>query len=285
MSLILTEESTSKYIQLENMKLHYNEAGQGEAVIMLHGGGAGAGGWSNYSKNIGHLVEKGFRVILLDCPGFNKSDPIVTSTPRRIVHAQAVKDLMDALDIQKAHLVGNSLGGMSAVSFALDFPERLDKLVIMGSGAFMGPSLFNPMPREGTRQLLHTYENPSFENLKKLLELLVYDHSSLTDELIQERYENMMRNDGEHLRNFVTSKKISPPDGLFTDVSDRLKNLQAPTLAIWGRDDRFASLDHALKLIWLLPNARLHIFSRCGHWAQWEQPEEFNRLVSDFLTN
>ena len=84
MAAELTERSTSRYIQLEDMRLHYNEAGQGETVIMLHGGGPGASGWSNFSRNIGSLVESGYHVILLDFPGFNKSDPIVTKEPRRV---------------------------------------------------------------------------------------------------------------------------------------------------------------------------------------------------------
>ncbi|WP_082797329.1 alpha/beta fold hydrolase [Neobacillus drentensis] len=288
MSMVITEESTSKYVQLGELKLHYHEAGEGEAIIMLHGGGPGAGGWSNYSRNIGPLAEKRYRVILPDCPGFHKSGPIVTAEPRRLVHARAVVELMDALDIQKAHVVGNSLGGQSAIAFALEYPERLDKLILMGPGGFLGPSLFNPMPTEGTKLLFNVfqeYENPSFDKFNKLMKLFVYDSSELTEELVQSRFESMLSNDCEHLRNFIKSRELAPPDGLFTDITPRIKEIQAKSLVIWGRDDRFVSLDHALKLIWELPDARLHIFAQCGHWAQWEKADEFNRLLADFLTN
>ena len=93
----LTEAGTSRYVEAGGMKLHYNEAGSGEAVIMLHGGGPGAGGWSNFARNIGPFAER-YRTILLDCPGFNKSDTILSSEPRDLINARAVRDLMDALD-------------------------------------------------------------------------------------------------------------------------------------------------------------------------------------------
>nr|WP_286164281.1 alpha/beta hydrolase [Azoarcus sp. DN11] len=111
-----TESTTSRFAKInekgfEDFQVHFNEAGDGEAVIMLHGGGPGAGGWSNYSRNLGPLVQAGYRVILKDSPGFNKSDPVVMDEQRGLVNARAVKGLMDALNIGKAHLVGNSMGG------------------------------------------------------------------------------------------------------------------------------------------------------------------------------
>ena len=119
-----TEESTSKFADVTEkglkLRLHYNEAGQGQTVIMLHGGGPGAGGWSNFNRNFDAFVDAGYRVILLDCPGFNKSDSIAISESRGLVNARAVKALMDKLGIDRAHLVGNSLGGISSLSLALE---------------------------------------------------------------------------------------------------------------------------------------------------------------------
>ena len=101
----LTESSTSKFVKINeqgfsDFKIHYNEAGKGETVIMLHGGGPGAGGWSNYYRNIGPFVDAGYRVILKDSPGFNKSDAVVMDEQRGLVNARAVKGLMDALGIE-----------------------------------------------------------------------------------------------------------------------------------------------------------------------------------------
>lgn len=278
----LTEANTSKTIRAKNidLNLHYNEAGSGEAVIMLHGGGPGAAGWSNFSRNVDAFSEH-YRTILLDCPGFNKSDAVVADKPRDVLNAEAVKGLMDELGIEKAHLVGNSMGGATALSFALAYPERLDKLVLMGAGGG-GQSLFSPMPLEGIKLLVALYQNPSFELLKKMIQVFVYDPSLMSDELIQGRYENMMRKP-EHLENFM--KSIANAPKIVTDFSARMSEVKARTLVIWGRDDRFVPLDHGLKFLWGIPDADLHVFSKCGHWAQWEHAEKFNKLTLSFLAD
>jgi 2-hydroxy-6-oxo-6-phenylhexa-2,4-dienoate hydrolase len=281
----LMEAATSKYAQIKeghlDLKLHYNDAGQGETVIMLHGGGPGAGGWTNFSGNIGAFVAAGFRVILPDLPGFNKTDPLVTGVSRGVINAQAVKGLMDVLGIEKAHLVGNSMGGQASLMFALEYPQRIGKLILMGPGG-LGKSLFVPMPLEGIKQMFAVYRNPSMESLKRMMDVFVYDPRAITEELLQGRFANLMRNDGEHLKNFIKSLELNPA-GLMQDLSPRLGEIKAPTLCTWGRDDRFVPLDNGLKVVWGIPNARLHVFSQCGHWAQFEHADEFNRLVLDFI--
>ena len=277
----LTEQNSSKYVKIKNLdlNLHYNEAGNGkETVIMLHGGGPGAAGWSNFSRNIDAFSEK-YRTILLDCPGFNKSDTIITGDARDVLNARAIKGLMDELNIEKAHLVGNSMGGASALSFSLEFADRLDKMVLMGAGGG-GQSMFSPMPLEGIKLLVTLYQNPSLEALKKMIEVFVYDPSLMSDELIESRFENMMRKP-EHLENFM--KSFAKSKLIVTDFTPNLSKIGAETFIIWGRDDRFCPLDHGLKFLWGIPNADLHILSQCGHWAQWEHAEKFNTLTLDFL--
>ena len=280
----LTESSTSKFVKineqgLSDFNIHYNDAGAGEAVIMLHGGGAGAGGWSNYYRNVEPLVEAGYRVILKDSPGFNKSDALVTDEQRGLVNARAVKGLMDALGIDRAHLVGNSMGGATALNFAIEYPDRIDKLILMGPGG-LGPSMFAPMPMEGIKLLFKLYAEPSYETLKQMIQVFLYDQSLITEELLQGRWEAIQRHP-EHLKNFLIGAQKAP---LSTwDVSARLGEVKAKTFVTWGRDDRFVPLDHGLKLLWTIGDARLHVFSKCGHWAQWEHADEFNRLVIDFL--
>lgn len=280
----LTESETSRFARISegklDIQLHYNEAGSGPVVVMLHGGGPGASGWSNYSRNIGPFVEAGYRVVLMDCPGFNKSDPIVTSDARNQVNAWALKGLLDALNIDKAHVVGNSMGGASALTFSLDYPERIDRLVLMGS-AGLGASTVAPLPMEGVKLMFGLYRNPSMQMLKQMLNVFVYDTSRITEELVQGRFEAMMVNDGVHLKNMV--KSIEANAHHLTDLSPRLGQVKAKTLCTWGRDDRFVPLDHGLKVVWGIPDARLHVFSKCGHWAQWEHADAFNRLVLDFL--
>lgn len=282
----LTEASTSRFVRIQegdlDLQLHYNDCGSGdETVVMLHGSGPGASGWANFNRNVEPLVAAGYRVILMDCPGWSKSDPIVCTGSRSELNARALKGLMDAIGLKKAHLIGNSMGGHSAVAFALANPARVGKLILMGGGTG-GVSSFVPMPTEGIKLIGALYRQPTIENLKRMMSVFVYDTSSLTEALFQARLDNMLTR-RDHLENFVRSAEANPKQ--FPDVGHRLGEIAAPALVIWGRDDRFVPLDTGLRLVAGLQNAELHVFSRCGHWAQWEHADKFNRMVLDFLAN
>jgi 2-hydroxy-6-oxonona-2,4-dienedioate hydrolase len=279
----ITEASTSKFVDLSidgcPLKVHYNEAGTGEAVIMLHGSGPGASGWSNFHRNIGPFVESGYRVLLVDCPGWNKSDSIVCKESRPHHIAKTLTALMDKLDIESAHLVGNSMGTVAAIDFAMSFPNRVRKLVLLGGGG-VGPSLFTPMPPEGIKLLQRLYTEPNMENLMKMLDVFVYDPKALTNEMIEQRLANINARP-DHLKNWAESFKSFPNQ--FPDISARLSEIGAPALMIWGRDDRFTPIDFGLRMLWGLKHAELHIFGQCGHWAQFEHAEKFNELAVSFL--
>ncbi|WP_120290192.1 alpha/beta fold hydrolase [Paraburkholderia sp. BL23I1N1] len=283
----LTEAGTSKFARIKegdlDLQIHYNDMGMGrETVVMLHGSGPGASGWANFNRNLEPLVEKGYRVILMDCPGWSKSDPIVCTGSRSELNARALKGLLDAIDLQgPVHIIGNSMGGHAAVAFALANPSRVGKLILMGGGTG-GPSQFVPMPTEGIKLLQGLYREPTIENLKKMMNVFVYDTSNLTEDLYQGRLHNMLARK-DHLENFVKSLAANPKQ--FPDVGHRLSEVKSPTLIIWGRDDRFVPMDVGLRLLWGMPNAEFHIFNRCGHWAQWEHADKFNRMVLDFLTH
>jgi 2-hydroxy-6-oxonona-2,4-dienedioate hydrolase len=280
----ITEESTSHFANLQvgdlKLRIHYNDAGQGaETVVMLHGSGPGASGWANFNRNVQPLVDAGYRVVLMDCPGWSKSDTIVCTGSRSDLNADTLAALMAHLNIERAHLIGNSMGGHSAVAFALKHPKRVGKLMLMGGGTG-GPSQFVPMPTEGIKLIGALYRDPTIENLKRMMAVFVYDTSSLTEALYQARLDNML-NRRDHLENFVKSTAANPKQ--FPDYGHRLGEIAAPTLVIWGRDDRFVPMDVGLRLVWGLQDAQMHVFSRCGHWAQWEHAERFNRMVKDFL--
>ena len=285
LSLPVTEATTSRMARVQageqTFQIHHHDAGSGpETVVMLHGSGPGASGWSNFHRNVEPLVAAGYRVVLMDCPGWSKSDPVVNrSGSRAELNALALKGLVDVLGLDKVHLIGNSMGGHSAVAFAMAHPKQVGKLVLMGGGTG-GVSTAVPMPTEGIKLIGMVYRQPTLENLRRMMQVFVYDASQLTDELIQGRLENMLAR-RDHLENFVRSSEENPRQ--FHDVGPRLGQVTAPTLVIWGRDDRFVPLDVGLRLVWGLPNADLHVYSRCGHWAQWEHAEKFNRQVLAFL--
>jgi 4,5:9,10-diseco-3-hydroxy-5,9,17-trioxoandrosta-1(10),2-diene-4-oate hydrolase len=250
---------------------------------MLHGGGPGASAWSNFGRNI-PVFAKSFRTLAVDQPGFGRSDK-PTEHPQYFAHsARAVVGLLDKLGIEKAHLVGNSLGGGAAVRLALDHPDRAGRLVLMGPGG-LSVNVFAPDPTEGVKRLARfaAPPGPSKEKLAEFLRVMVYDQSLITDELVEERF--AAANTPESLAAMrAMGASFSRPDSYEQGMLWReVHRLRQRVLLVWGREDRVNPLDGALLALKTIPRARLHVFGRCGHWAQLEKFEEFNRLAIDFL--
>lgn len=272
----LTQQDTSHFVQAGNFRLHYNEAGSGQPLIFLHGSGPGATSWSNFVQNFAFFAEH-YHVYLVDQPGYGESDPVLVGddTTRQKINSDAVKDFMDALGIKKANFVGNSMGGSTVLSFTVDYPELVDKIILMGSGG-AGGFVFSPMPTEGLKLRDISFRKPSIQSVGDFIEVMVYDASFLTDELLQQRYDAMMVNE-DHIANFNNSNAKQ------RNLAPDLPTIKAQTLLIHGRDDRVVPLESSLRLLSAIPNSQLHIFSKCGHWSQYERADEFNRLVLDFL--
>ncbi|WP_243788132.1 4,5:9,10-diseco-3-hydroxy-5,9,17-trioxoandrosta-1(10),2-diene-4-oate hydrolase [Saccharopolyspora gloriosae] len=267
------------------LRLQYHEAGteHADTVVMLHGGGPGASGWSNFSRNF-EVFARRFHTIAVDQPGFGGSSK-PTEHGQYFTHsATALHELFDELRIDRAHLLGNSLGGGTAVRFALNHPDRAGRLVLMGPGG-LSINLFAPDPTEGVRRLSEfgAPPGPSKEKLEAFLRTMVHDQSLITEELLEQRYaaasspESLaaMRAMGESFRRAETFEQ-----GMLWREAYRLRQR---VLLVWGREDRVNPLDGALLALKLIPRAQLHVFGGCGHWAQLEKFAEFNRITQDFL--
>ena len=283
-----TEAETSRFVTVArdgtDYRVHYNDCDPGtggEVVVMLHGSGPGATSWANFNRNIEPLTDAGYRVLLLDCPGWGKSDAIVCDSSRSDLNAFFLKGLVDALGLSKVHLIGNSMGGHSATAFTLTHPGFVGKLILMGGGTG-GVSPFTTMPTEGIKLLQGLYRDPTIENLRKMMDVFVFDPSDMTDELFQARLANILAR-RDHLENFTKSMAVNPKQ--YPDFGPRLGAITADTLILWGRNDRFVPMDTGLRLVAGIPNSQLHIFNNCGHWVQWEHADRFNRLVLDFLAH
>ncbi|MFJ4633834.1 alpha/beta fold hydrolase [Streptomyces sp. NPDC088847] len=280
MPLELTAEATSRTVKTKNWEIHYHEAGQGHPLVMLHGSGPGATGWSNFGPNLRSLAND-FRVIAVDMPGWGASDAVI---PDERDHVEAALQLLDALKIDKAAFVGNSMGGFNSVSFAVKHPDRISHLITMGAGApGVRPSIFAPGNglSEGLKILLRGYQNPSMETIRDVVDIMTYDSAFVTDELISERLDATLGRP-DHLANFLAGgfEKISRA----VITADDLVGIRVPTLVFHGRDDRVVHYENSLKLVSLVPDSRLVLMNRCGHWLQLEYADEFNRLVGGFVS-
>jgi 4,5:9,10-diseco-3-hydroxy-5,9,17-trioxoandrosta-1(10),2-diene-4-oate hydrolase len=272
----MATQPESKFVTVDGVRLHYQEMGSGYPLICIHGAGPGASAESNFKLNAGPFSEK-FRVILFDMPQYGKSAKIVLTQPRLKYNAQLLSGFLSKIGIEKAHIVGNSMGGQVALKFGLDFPSMLERVVVIGSGAVT--SVFTPTPVEGVKMIGRYYKGsgPSREKLRELLTTIVYDSSFLTDEIFEERYKASI--DPEVVELFGKRQGELPRETLAADLG----KLKAKLLVIWGMDDRFGALDVGLQMTRIVSDAQMHIFARCGHWAQIEHAAAFNRLVLDFM--
>jgi 4,5:9,10-diseco-3-hydroxy-5,9,17-trioxoandrosta-1(10),2-diene-4-oate hydrolase len=262
------------------------EAGDGPPAVLLHGGGPGASGVSNYSRNIDALAEH-FRVIVPDMPGYGRSTKGVDQSDPFGYLADMIRGLLDELGLGTADLIGNSYGGAAALRLALDTPQRVGRLVLMGPG---GIGTTRAAPTAGLKSLLSYYggNGPSRDKLDTFIRTyLVYDGASVPDDLVDLRYAASI--DPEVVAN-PPLRRPSGPMALRTlwrmDLTrdKRLKHLPTPTLVLWGRDDKVNRPAGGPMLVNLMPNAELVMTSHTGHWMQWERSELFNRLVADFLS-
>jgi 2-hydroxy-6-oxonona-2,4-dienedioate hydrolase len=278
----VTAEGSSRYVTTKLHRMHYQEAGTGHPVVMLHGSGPGATGWSNFNPNIGPMSER-FRVLAFDMPGWGGTEDLDPAQPRD--HVEALILALDELGIERATLVGNSMGGMTSIRCAIEHPDRVSHLVPMGAPA-PGINIFTAGGgmSEGLKILIEAYMDPSPANFKRLVSVMAFDQKFATDELAEQRSKNALAHP-EHLESFGKMMQSGAGMTEFFGLANRLAEISAPTLVIHGRDDRTVSFENGLRLVSAIPNSRLMVFNQCGHWAQLEHADEFNRLLEQFILN
>jgi 2-hydroxy-6-oxonona-2,4-dienedioate hydrolase/4,5:9,10-diseco-3-hydroxy-5,9,17-trioxoandrosta-1(10),2-diene-4-oate hydrolase len=274
----MTTQLTSHFIKSDGITIHVQDSGGiGFPLICLHGGGPGASGISNFSRNVDALAKIG-RLILIDLPGYGESDKPELNGPRLTFFSGHVRAVMDSLDIAKADLIGNSLGGGTAAKLAIDSPDRVRRLVLLGPA--VGFPIFSPFPTEGWRHMAGYYrgEGPTIEKMRAWIEVLIFDQSQVTDAIVEERFRASTRPD-------VLAAPLNEPGpkAPFEPIWQDMARLAHPTMILWGRDDRVVPFESGFIAFKQMRNAELHIFSETGHWVQWEQVEAFNRITAEFL--
>jgi pimeloyl-ACP methyl ester carboxylesterase len=283
MAVELTYDGTLREMSTDAGVLRYHEAGEGPPLLLLHGSGPGVTGWRNFRGILGTFTEH-FRCLIVEFPGFGVSDdfgghPMVTAY-------SAVDTFVEALGLNVVDIIGNSMGGGVGINYAIRQPAKVRRLVTIGG---IGTNIFSPGPSEGIRLLQEFTQNPSRQRLIDWLHSMVYDPALVTDELIEERWaqatdpatlESARRMYGKAaFAAMVTAMRNSDAPLPWATMH----KVAAPTLLTWGRDDRVSPLDMALLPMRTIPNAELHVFPNCGHWAMIEAKAAFESTVLSFL--
>ena len=270
------------YIKVGNINTRYWALGdQGSPVILIHGLGASAEIWQ---KNVEALAEQ-YRVYVPDLVGFGRSDkPDIEYTP--FSAARFVYDFMNALNIESASLVGNSLGGGIAVQCALQFPHKVEKLVLVDSAGF-GRKVIFPLRLISLPFIGELLTRPSRERVYLYFKLAIYDPALLTEDFIDLYYE-LHSLPGAQKSMLRVLRSISNIRGgrtkILRTVMVRLNVITAPVLIVWGKQDKVLPVRHAYVANEKILNSKVHILDPCGHMPQFERPEEFNRIVLEFLS-
>ena len=260
------------------IKTNYLEAGEGPPVVLVHGSGPGVTAYANWRVVLPALADH-FRVIAPDMAGFGFSErPAGIEYGLRLWVDQTL-GLMDNLSLEKVHLVGNSFGGSIALRLAAEHPDRVGKIVLMGSMGVHFPIT------EGLDRVWG-YE-PSFENMRRVLDVFAYSRELVNDELAEVRYRGSIQPGFQEAFAAMFPADESGSRQRWVEAlrtpDDELRALQHRALIVHGREDQVIPLQNSYDLESLLPNADLVVFSHCGHWSMIERTADFNRLVRDFF--
>lgn len=262
-------------IEVDGIATHYHDAGEGRAVLFLHGSGPGVSAWANWRLVLPELAEH-FRVIAPDQIGFNQTRPPSDVRYGRELWTNHALGLMEGLGIETYDIVGNSMGGAIALSMAAAAPSRIERIVAMGT---MG--IASELP-PGLDEVWG-YE-PGFDQMKRLIELFAYDKRIVTDDLVQMRYEASV---APGIQEAFSSMFPAPRQRWVDELAlsgEELASLQLPVLLVHGWNDPVVPVaSTSLPLMNVLPDVRLHAFGQCGHWVMIEHTEAFNALITAFL--
>ncbi|MES2251627.1 MAG: alpha/beta fold hydrolase [Pseudomonadota bacterium] len=251
-----------------------HDLGEGAPVLFIHGSGPGVSAWANWRLVLPVLAQTR-RVIAPDMAGFGFTERVPGAAYTMDTWVQQALDLLDALDIERADVVGNSFGGALALALAIRAPHRVRRLVLMGSVGV--PFAITP-----GLDAVWGY-TPSFANMRRIMDVFAFDRTLVTDELAQLRYEASTRPGFQETFGAMFPAPRQRWVDAMASPEAAIRALPHETLLIHGREDQVIPLATSLTLSQWIPRSQLHVFGRCGHWTQIEHSARFARLVGDFL--
>ncbi|MBI4301731.1 MAG: alpha/beta fold hydrolase [Chloroflexi bacterium] len=272
--------SQGHLIKLSDIQVHYQVAGSGPPLVLLHGLGGSHVSWR---KNIEALAQS-HRVYVPDLPGHGYSDkPKIRYTLAFGVNF--LRDFLQTQRIERASLVGASTGGLVALEFALSYPSKVDKLVVVDS-AGLGRELHWMLRLLSLPLVGEILARPRRSGVRWLLKTMFYNPDLVSEELVEAIYQMRRQPEAKQalLRSLREGASLTGQRSHILAL-ERLPQIQSPALIVWGEHDRLMPVAHAYRAHSLIPNSQLHIFPDCGHAPYLERPEEFNQVVLDFLRN
>ena len=246
-------------------KLHYREAGDGRAVILLHGLG---GDGSRWGRTMSFMADD-FHMIALDQIGFGESNKPLANYNHELL-AEFLAEFMNTIGVSKASLVGHSMGAWVAMYVAVHHPDMVDRLILVDGG-----SLTNP-PRSS--KLIRMQNGTTLAATREYFELMFYDKSRVTDQIVRDNYIRRLR-----VAYTIDKMQESRAKGIALMSEEQARGIAVPTLILWGKHDELLKPSDAAMLDRAIRDSRLVLIDECGHIPQVEQPQEFNRLVREFL--
>ncbi|OTG92472.1 2-hydroxy-6-oxo-2,4-heptadienoate hydrolase [Acinetobacter sp. ANC 4654] len=274
MNTMINNPEIGKNIQCGDIVTNYHDVGNGEPILLLHGSGPGVSAWANWRLTIQSLQDQ-YRLIAPDLAGFGYSQFPENMQFSRKNWLKQIVDFLDAMGLEKVNVIGNSFGGSMALALAIHHPERVNKLVLMGSVG---------VPFELTKGLDAVWGyTPSFENMQAIMKIFAYNQKLVGDELVQMRYIASTKEDtrAAYERMFPAPRQRWVEAMSHPEVD--IRSIQHPTLMVHGRDDQVIPLSTSLTMLNWIENSQLHIYSQCGHWTQIEHAKSFTQLVANFL--
>lgn len=273
--MIVDAVPEGKYADIGNgLRVHYHEAGQGPAVVFVHGSGPGATGWSNFKGNYETIAAAGYRCIVPDLLGFGYSTNDDDLNYSWEMLAEGVAQLCDALQLSNVTLIGNSMGGALCIQVALDHPGLIERMVLMAPGGIEERDTY--MNMLGIKKMLKIMYKSGIteDSIRDIFKLQLYQEDNITEEIIQERFQVF----GIQAKNILG--KVNVPN-----LSTRLPELTCPVFGLWGQNDNFCPASGVDTLMNNIDDVRVLSINKCGHWVMVEHADLFNRMCIDFLQN
>ena len=283
MTLSPPEFKTDKFFNLEdkwiqttpNELTHYYDQGEGIPLLMLHGSGSGTSAAVTWWQNMPHLSQN-YRTIAFDSIGYGETMTAADSTYGIKQWGDHTLRLMDALNIEKAWLIGSSLGGWTALQLALDHPERICGVVSIGTGGAKKTNKPKPVTGNKPKSAL------SAAHIRQDLQKNICNDDLVCDTLVHLRYQAALKEQAGGLRPTLLAARDRDRDQFALDF-DALAKLTLPVLLIHGMNDKVVPLSRSLELLNVMPTADAHFYSQAGHWPHIGKAEEFNDLVSSYI--